>query len=607
MRSYRITFFPSEKTVDVLEGTTLLEAQIQAGLQPDAPCGGQGKCNKCLVFVLSGFPAGIQKACAVRIYSNMEVDTSQAASGYKILAKGSTREVPVQPWLKAVPFVLSPARLGEKQSDWQRLTDAIYEAGYTADFSADLSLLSRLHGFYQEDSKGYGVLGYGRLLELTHQEPACYLAVFDIGTTTIVGYLLDANSGGELAVRSLLNPQSQYGADVIMRANYAIEHSVEPLTKSVRQAMAEIIEGLCKDARIKKEDVYQMSIVGNTCMSHLLLGLLPDSLVHAPYHPIISQPLVLDAAALGMPIHPRGQIFLLPNIAGFVGADTVGCLLSADFDHRKEQTLLIDIGTNGEMVLGNEKRRVCCSTAAGPAFEGAKITCGMRGATGAIDHVEFVDGVLTYSVIGGGATKGICGSGLMDLLAELLFYGFVDESGRLLAPEELKNPTALKHKSHLKEWEGSFCFILADETKGWQGNPVYLTQKDIREVQLAKAAIAAGISLMTEHLGITISQIQEVLIAGAFGSYMKPLSACRIGLIPYELLERITAVGNAAGEGAKLAILNRGEWEHAKELAEQTEFLELATSLHFQDCFVDELEFSLEAFVQDTDEEGSLL
>ncbi len=593
MRSYRVTFLPSQKAVDVREGTTLLEAQIQAGLQPDAPCGGQGKCGKCLVSVHAGSSVSIQKACMTRVYEDMTMDISQAALGHKILATGSARAVPVESWLSIVPFALLPIRLGEKQSDWQRLLDAIREAGYMEDFDGDLSIFSQLHDFYQENPAGYGVLGYHRLLELSHQKPDCYLAVFDIGTTTIVGYLLHGESGRELAAQSLLNPQSQYGADVILRANYAIEHSVEPLTTAVRQAIGEILDALCKEAAIEREAIYQMAVVGNTCMSHLFLGLLPDSLVHAPYHPTISQPLVLDAAKLGISIHPRGQVFLLPNIAGFVGADTVGCLLCADFDHREEQTLLIDIGTNGEMVLGNKEKSVCCSTAAGPAFEGAKIACGMRGAKGAIDHVEFVGDALQYSVIGAGAPVGICGSGLMDLLAELLLYGFVDESGRLLPPEELEHPVALANQWRLQKIDGSFCFVLADEKEGRQGRPVYLTQKDIREVQLAKAAIAAGISLMTEHLGITVSQIREVLLAGAFGSYMKPLSACRIGLLPFELLERITVVGNAAGEGAKIALLNRGEWAHAKELAEKTEFLELATSPRFQDCFVDALEFSI--------------
>lgn len=585
MEQFRITFLPHNKSILVPKNTTILDAEIQAGLQPDAPCGGQGRCGKCLVHIQSGPITGIQKACTTRITGDMIVDTNPA-SGHKILTSGASREIPVYPHLTVVSFHLPEIHLGEKVSNWERLLHAIGCENET--ISPDLELISGLQSFYQESSDGYAILGEGKILGLSHQKPACYLAAFDVGTTTIVGYLLDAETGQELAASSLLNPQSQYGADVILRSNYALEHSVEPLCQAVRQAISQILDDLCLKSNIHKEDIWQLSLVGNTCMSHLFLGISPESLVRAPYHPAVSQPLILDAASLSLPIHPKGQIFVLPNIAGFVGADTVGCMVSAEYNQREELTLLIDIGTNGEMVLGNRDKRICCSTAAGPAFEGAKITCGMRGAQGAIDHVRFLDDKLEYSVIGGGTPKGICGSGLMDLVACLLEQGFVESSGRMIPPEKLTNPIAIANKDRLEKVNGGWCFVLYREND----TPiVYFSQKDIREVQLAKAAMSAGIKLLTEHLGLTISQIQQVLIAGAFGSYMKPESACRIGLIPQELSGKITAIGNAAGEGAKATILNRQLWETAGKLASQTEFLELATSPNFQDCFVDELEF----------------
>lgn len=594
MEQFRITFLPSDRTLLVPKDTTILEAEIQAGLQPDAPCGGLGRCGKCLVHIQSGPITGAQKACTTRITGDMVVDT-RVASGHKILTSGASREIPVYPHLTVVSFHLPEIRLGEKVSNWERLLKAI--GCENRQIIPDLDIISGLQTFYQESSDGYAVLSQGKILGLSHEKPACYLAAFDVGTTTIVGYLLNAETGQELAASSLLNPQSQYGADVILRSNYALEHSVEPLCQAVRQAICQILEDLCQKTGIEKETIWQLSLVGNTCMSHLFLGISPESLVRAPYHPAVSQPLVLDASRLSLPIHPKGQVFVLPNIAGFVGADTVGCMVSAEYHEREEQTLLIDIGTNGEMVLGNRERRVCCSTAAGPAFEGAKITCGMRGAQGAIDHVRFRDGKLEYSVIGGGTPTGICGSGLMDLMACLLEHGFVEESGRMIRPEKLTDPTAIANKDRLEKVNGGWAFVLYREE---ERPTVYFTQKDIREVQLAKAAMSAGIQLLTEHMGLTISQIDKVLIAGAFGSYMSPESACRIGLIPQELFERITAIGNAAGEGAKAVILNQQLWETASSLASETEFLELATSPNFQDCFVDELEFP----EKETEKEG---
>ena len=260
----------------------------------------------------------------------------------------------------------------------------------------------------------------------------------------------------------------------------------------------------------------------------------------------------------------RGKARILPNIAGFVGGDTVGCMISTRFDQQEDLTLLIDIGTNGEMVLGNKHRRIACSTAAGPAFEGAKISCGMRGAEGAVDHVWLEQGKIRYHVIGDTEPKGLCGSGLLDLVAVLLDLEIISESGRM---------------------------------KGKQYPPcsnVVLTQKDVREVQLAKAAIRAGIELMAQRMGVQVSDIQKVYLAGAFGNYMNPASACRIGLIPPVLLDKIKPIGNAAGEGAKLCALSRAEFTYSQTLAKETEFLELASLPGFQDCYIDALEFSEE-------------
>ncbi|MCR4772612.1 MAG: ASKHA domain-containing protein, partial [Oscillospiraceae bacterium] len=284
-------------------------------------------------------------------------------------------------------------------------------------------------------------------------------------------------------------------------------------------------------------------------------------------------------------------IHMLPNIAGFVGADTVGAALSSAIDEAEELTLLIDIGTNGEMVLGTGKRLITCSTAAGPAFEGALITCGMRGAEGAVDHVSFDGGRLSYSVIGGGKPIGICGSGLIDLMAELVRTGLVETAGRLLMGDEIDSPEGLPLKDRIIEQDGMRCFLIADEKESGSGAKIVFTQKDIREVQLAKGAMAAGIQLMCSRLGLKDDDIRKVMIAGAFGSYMSPKSACQIGLIPPQLGDRVIAIGNAAGQGAKLCLLSEPEYERAKRIGAFCDYLELAADPQFQDVFVDQLEF----------------
>ena len=388
-----------------------------------------------------------------------------------------------------------------------------------------------------------------------------YAAAFDIGTTTVVGFLLDGRTGALLATASAVNPQVPFGADVIARIETALGSDEPVLQKAILPTLRQLLSEMTARAGISPADIPLVSIVGNTAMHHLLLGIDPKPLVTPPYMPSVREAMELPAAPL-LHIAPDGILRILPNIAGFVGADTVGCMTAVDFSKIQGLTLMIDIGTNGEMVLGSRDRRIACSTAAGPAFEGARISMGMRGSPGAIDHVWVEDGQICHHTIGDAPAKGICGSGLLDLVACLLDLGVLDESG-----------------------------CLNEKTYTVPGTGVSLTQKDIREVQLAMAAIRAGIELMCDHLGVESENIRQVLLAGAFGNYMDPRSACRIGMIPPALLERIKPIGNAAGEGAKICAVSREAYEYSKRLAAQTEFLELASKPEFQDCFVDALEF----------------
>ena len=475
MEKVTVLFQPQNLTVEVCSDADLLQAQIQAGLRPDAPCGGKGTCGKCRVWV----EGQEVLACQTKVRPNMTVYT-------------------------------------EPQADIRILTTGLS---------------------VQTDADG----------------EADYVLAYDIGTTTVVAYLMDGHSGKLLSQSSCQNPQGQYGADVISRIQHVLQAGGEEMSGCIRKCLAQLAAEAAQKAGITADKIGTSAIVGNTAMHHLLLGIDPHPLVTPPYMPAVFEALELEKGAR-----------ILPNIAGFVGADTVGCMVSTRFDRMEDLTLLIDIGTNGEMVLGDSKRRIACSTAAGPAFEGAKISCGMRGAAGAVDHVWVENGKIRYHVIGEEAPEGLCGSGLLDLVAVLLRQGILDESGYLENKE----------------------FTLCDN--------VTLTQKDIREVQLAKAAIRAGIELLCEQLDVPVRDIRQVLLAGAFGNYMDPKSACEIGMIPPVLLDRIKPIGNAAGEGAKLCALSRKEFEYSKTLAAHTEFLELASLPEFQDRYVDALAFEEE-------------
>lgn len=570
-----VKFVRENIEIEMEDGASVLEAEIRAGLRPDAPCGGLGKCGKCLVKI----NGEVVKACQVRISEGETcvVETLDRAGSEKILTDGFNREVVFEPGLRMVQVELEKARPGEKRSDWQRLLDELAEMDSDVEperMEVDLKLAGELYGMRRDSDDWYVIYSGRRILEMRKQAGRRCLAAFDIGTTTIAGYLLDSEDGRMLAVESRMNPQAQYGADVIMRANYALEHGTDVLSRCIREAVNEMLGVLAGDAGISREDIFQVCIVGNTCMHHLFLGISPASLVHAPYTPAVSERLVLNAGDYDLDVQRKAELIMLPDIAGYVGADTCGCLLALRQDQKDEISLMIDIGTNGEMVLGNRNRLVTCSTAAGPAFEGAKIECGMRGAAGAVDHVKYENGKWDYTTVGNQPAVGLCGSGLIDLVAGLLDAGMLDENGALSSGQEK---------------QGVFMLVPLEQAGNERG--VYLTQKDIGEVQLAKAAIAAGIQMLMKRLGITEEEICSVYIAGAFGNYMDPVSAGKIGLLPAALVKKVKPVGNAAGEGAKIALVNEREMLEMDELVGKIDFVELAASGDFQDYFIDELGF----------------
>lgn len=382
-------------------------------------------------------------------------------------------------------------------------------------------------------------------------------AAFDIGTTTVVCFLLN-EKGNVLAERSMLNPQRGYGADVITRIQWAMKGERESMTLAIRKGMEQLLLACCRQVGVAAERVVRIGVVGNPCMQQLFLGMDVSNLAAVPFAPVITQAREISAKEC-LCCCPNANLTVVPDISGYVGADTLACVLALRLHETTETVLLVDIGTNGEMVLCHKGRMVACSTAAGPALEGANISCGMRAAQGAVDHVT-LDG---FTVIGDTEAIGICGSGLIDAAAVMLKKRILNSRGRILTPEH--------------------SFILSDS--------ITLTQEDIRQLQMAKGAICAGVYMMAEYFGIRVSEIRRCLLAGAFGTFLNADNACRIGLLPGELAGKILTVGNGAGEGAKLLALHPEQLALSQTLAERIEFLELANTSGFRRTFAQCMRF----------------
>ena len=607
MSNHNVVFQPGDVLVEVEEGSTLKEAMTDAGLEFDFLCGGRGTCGKCRIRIAEGstspvtreeemFQAkeldeGIRLACMTTVHNDLIVELpNQKKLQHNILIASDERAFQIEPHLHKVFIEVDKPSRETQSSDWRRLKESLVKQGYKdSEIESTVSILRQMPDVIRGANNHITAVMYeSKVAGIEPQDSTKTMLgmAFDIGTTTIVGYLLDLYSGKELSVVSTLNPQTTFGADVISRLTFASheENGLMKLQGVVVEAINELIAEAVQKASVTLSQIYGISIAGNTCMHHIFLGINPQSIAVAPYVPALSEPLILDASELKISINQAGKVFMLPNIAGFLGADTVAVLLSTELDRSEDIKLVIDIGTNGEIALGSREKIVACSAAAGPAFEGAQISSGMRGAVGAIDHVYYRD-KLEYSVIGGGEPLGICGSALLDAVAGLVELGILNKRGKILAVEQLTNPAAHRFKENLIQFEGQVAFLLAEASTTGHGRPIMITQSDIRELQMAKGAMAAGVRVLMETYGIQAQDIKEVLLAGAFGNYLNPHSACVIGLIPPELESEIKMIGNAAGTGSKLALLSSSEFRRAKDIAEVVKFVELGSYPRFNNIF----------------------
>lgn len=602
----KIRFEPFGVTTQAEAGKTLLEAAIAAGVEIESVCGGKGTCAKCKVIASGGLSApnsqelrklsaealaqGYRLACQAIIEGDVEVVVPEESriSRVSILAEGVQREVPWEPWVRRYTLRVPEATLAEQTPDLENVA-RVWRAQHQQELKLTLRALRQLPGALRAQKGEITLLAVdGEIVRVEPGEgPARLLGIaFDIGTTTVVGYLLDLETGEQLAVSSLLNPQTRYGDDVVSRIEYSTREAngLQTLQREVIQAMNKIIAETTQASDTRAEDILGMTVVGNTTMHHLFLGISPAALARSPYVPVVTDILQVKAEELGLAIYPDAHVWVLPNIAGWVGADTVGVILASGIHTQDEIALAIDIGTNGEMALGSRARLITCSTAAGPAFEGAQLSCGMRAADGAIDRVHIDNGDIHWHTIGDVPPRGICGSGLVDLVAELLRVGIIDSTGMMQGGKSLRSNG--KYLARCLGQSGRcriFELVTADEGAG--GRPIQMTQRDVRELQLAKGAIRAGIQILMKELGIGVEDVRRVYLAGAFGNYIRPESALTIGLMPRFPHAEIVPLGNAAGSGAKMALLSAAARREAAELVKHVEYLELSGRPDFQEEF----------------------
>ena len=433
---------------------------------------------------------------------------------------------------------------------------------------------------------------YKKYISAAGNRPILGLAI-DIGTTTVVVKLIDMKTGRLLATCATLNPQTKFGDDVISRIGYAqTEAKLKELNELIVGRLNDLIADCCRQANAQNNDIYETCVVGNTTMHHIFLRLPVTQLGEAPYKAFSLDANDSSPKEIGLSVNPAGNVHTVANIAGFVGADTTAVALATSLDSADQMTLVIDIGTNGEVVLGTKDKLLAASCAAGPAFEGARINCGSRAADGAIEAVVLSKHSIDIDVIGKGRPVSICGSGLIDAVAILLELGVIDFTGRFKSKTNLpssiaRRVTKVKHK-HIRGKDESPVFVLA-----YKGHTpaVYLTQQDIREVQLAKSAIRAGIHLLQHRLKVADADIKQIYLAGAFGNYIRRQSALRIGLLPNVPVERIHSVGNAASSGAQLILVSSRCRTLAANLARKIEYIEIANDPLFQSTFADSMLF----------------
>jgi uncharacterized 2Fe-2S/4Fe-4S cluster protein (DUF4445 family) len=603
----KIVFRPGNTSSLVLEGTNLLEAASQAGYIIETPCGGAGKCGKCAVRIVSGvsepsvsdkklLPAnklnkGYRLACQTYITTPIVVEIPETClrrPPLKIQTHGKSGEIKPLPRISSQILNLSHHLKGEIKSD----ADILMQV--TGSNSIDLPALQSLPRILRSSNYQVTVIkSENTIIDIKpgNAEQKCYGIAFDIGTTSLVGILVNLNTGEELSIATSINPQTLYGADIISRVKMCREtpDGLSTLQKSILTAINGMINSLLQNSGVPQQSVYEVVFSGNSVMQEILAGIDPSPLGEIPFQIAFNDPLYVEARDLGLHINQSGKVLFMPQIGGFIGGDIVSGIIATQLDTFNKPVLFIDIGTNGEMILSYKGKLMGTSVAAGPAFEGARITHGMRGTVGAIEAVRIENGDIKIEVIGNVSPKGICGSALVDIVAVLLDTGIIDTTGRFLEPDELPADLPELLRKRVKKHNGQTGFEIAGGTN--ESEPVFIYQSDIREVQLATAAIRTGITLLLKTEKISQEHLEHIIIAGGFGSFIRPTSALRIGMLPDINPERILVAGNTSLSGAKRVLLSSAEESYAKKIARRVIRFDISQHPDFASTFADSMVF----------------
>jgi uncharacterized 2Fe-2S/4Fe-4S cluster protein (DUF4445 family) len=608
--SQRVDLRFNDRPVRVPQGVTLFDAASWNGIAIDSTCGGHGTCKKCRVrfkaepppptsldlraYTAQEIKDGWRLACRTPATIDADVEVPPLTTRPKAATVGVGRQVILRPAVRKRYLELAEPSLADQVTDLERVFGELTDLSPGADLAVLRTLGSTLR---QSDFKVTAVVADETLIAVEPGDTTgrAFGLAFDLGTTTVVATLLDLTTGTPAAVESMLNRQQPFGADVIARISATMLDPAarDKLRHLAQETLAELSEAVCKAADARPEEVYEVALAGNATMVHLVLGIDPEPLGVAPF--IMSARLLPEVRAhdLGVPAHPQARAVVFPAFGAYVGGDITAGLLASGMDRDPRIRLFIDIGTNCEIVLGGRDWLLATAAPAGPAFEGASIRCGMRAADGAVEAVAITeDGDLKLTVIGDTEPKGLCGSGLVDAVAALAEAGVIDSSGRFVQdlPAHLPEPVH-RLAERLTMIGQERVFVLHWSTGRDPASSVYLSQRDIRELQFAKAAIATGWRILLEEAGLETEDIKQVLLAGSFGSYLSAKSAIRIGLVPDVGSRRIIAAGNVAGEGAKMALLSVRDRAAALALLEEVNYVELSDRPDFNDRFIDQLGF----------------
>jgi uncharacterized 2Fe-2S/4Fe-4S cluster protein (DUF4445 family) len=600
-----VTFEPDGKKVMVKAGTNILQAAKEAGVGIRSECGGKGMCGKCKVIIKSAdavsemssveekllskheIREGYRLSCQTRILKNVVVmvPPESLVETRKIELYGIEREVEISPLVRKVHVKLEKPTLSDVKPDLERLLEAVEERlGIRGALEFDFDILKGLPEILRSSNWDVTVvLWSNRLISVEPGDTTneMFGVAVDIGTSKIVCHLVDLKSGKTIAVGSIENPQVLYGEDVISRITYASNGvlNLNSLQRLVIEGINKILGEACQNAGIDPNRVYEAVVVGNTAMHHLFLGIQPKYLALSPYTPAVKRSISIAAKNLSIGnMNTNGVVTTLPIIAGFVGADAVADILATGMHESEDNTLLVDIGTNTEIIVGNKEDIICCSCASGPAFEGAHIKDGMKAVTGAIERIRITQNLeVEYETIGGGKPRGLCGSAVIDAVAEMFKHGIIDHHGRF-------NPNIATPR--LKRTDEGLEFIIAWRNETATGKEITVTQKDVRELQFAKAAIYTGCSILMKKKKLNEENVDILFIAGAFGNHINTENAKVIGLIPDIPTRKIKFVGNTAVTGAKMTLLSERVRKSAGSLIRVIQYHELAADPEFNLEFI---------------------